>query len=223
MTLLEAVNRVLIGLREAQVADLTATYSIHVVQMINMAKQDIEDMGPWKTLRTTVSKTLTPATSTISLTTETNERSYLLYKNNMGLAYLTTADKERTLQVVSLEELQANQLLVPDQPNDIPCLVAFARASAGLTAHFWPTPDAAYTVKFVIVVPQDDFVASTDAAVAISIPAEPVWRVALATAMEERGEEFSGSLDAVRARASRAVDQAVLMDFGAEPMTFEAE
>jgi hypothetical protein len=222
MTLLEAVNKVLVGLREVTVANLTATYSGQIVQLINDAKQDLEDMGPWMALRTTISKSLVAGTSTVSLTTETTDRSYLLFKDGQGLAYLTTADKERMLTVVSVEEIQRLQLLIPDQPNDIPCYVAFARANGGQTAHFWPTPDAAYTVKFVFIVPQADLTTS-DGSTSFTLPAEPIWRRALVMAMEERGEELSGPIDRAEARAQQATWNAVMMDFGAEPMTFRAE
>jgi hypothetical protein len=222
MTLLQAVNKVLVGLREPTVAALTATYTVQVLQFINDAKQDLEDSGPWQALRTTVSKTLTPATSTVSLTTETNDRSYLLFKDNVGLAYVTTADKERFLEVVDVEKIQAMQLLVPDQPNDIPCMVAFARANGGLTAHFWPTPDAAYTVKFVMVIPQAELTTS-DGSTEFTIPAEPIWREALVMAMEERGEELAGPIERAVARSQQARMNAIMADFGAEAWTFQAE
>ena len=50
----------------------------------------------------------------------------------------------------------------------------------------------------------------------------PVWREAVVRAMEERGEEFSGSLERQRGRALEALYQAILADYGRDQMTFEA-
>ncbi len=222
MTLLEAVNKVLVGLRLTTVANLTATYSGQIVQFINNAKQDLEDAGPWLALRTTISKSTVSGTSTIDLTTETNDRSYLMYRDNVGLVYLTTSGVERMLQVITPQELQRLQLLNPAQPNAIPQYVAFARASGGQTAHLWPTPDAVYTIKFIFIVPQADLTTS-DGSTSFTIPAEPIWRTALVEAMEERGEELSGPLDRAVARAEVARNNAIMMDFAAESMTVYAE
>lgn len=222
MTLLEAVNKVLVGLREASVANLTATYSGHLVQLVNDAKQDLEDMGPWRALRTTISKNTVAGTSTIDLTTETTDRSYLLYQNNRGLVYVVTSEKERFLQVTTVEDIQARQFLLPDAGDDEPFLVAFSKAAGGYTAHFWPTPDAVYAIRFVFVVPTADLTTS-DGATSFTVPAEPIWREALVRAMEERGEELSGPIDRAVERAEQARMNAVLNDFGAEPMTVEAE
>jgi hypothetical protein len=221
MTLLEAVNKVLVGLREASVANLTATYSIHLVQLINDAKQDLEDMGPWRALRSTISKNTVAGTSTIDLTTETNDRSYPLVQKNTPLIYIVTANEETMLELVSVEEIQYHQLMSPDHPDNKPCYVAFSKAAGGLTAHFWPTPDAVYAIRFVMVIPQAELTTS-DGATSFTIPAEPIWREALVRAMEERGEELSGPVDRAVARAEQAKWNAIMMDFGAEPMTFEA-
>ena len=220
MTLLQLVNKVLRGLREAQVADIVGTYPLMVVQFVNEAKENIEDIGPWLALRTTVNDTLTQDVSSLDLTGSTNERSYLLFTKNLPMAFITTANEEHRLSVVEKGEIDALNALDPDAQHAVPYAVAFARSNTGLTAHFFPTPDAAYTVRFVFVVPQDELDEATDE---ISIPGDPVWREALVLAMEERGEEFAGPLDRTVARAQRALGNAMMRDFGAESMTFEPE
>src|SRR5688500_6188504 len=108
MTFLQAINKVLIGLREAQVADVDALpYTVLIGQLVNEAKTDIEDLGPWQALRTTVNKNTVAGTATIDLTTETNDRSYLLYDKNLPQAFVVTTDKERRLQHVQIDELFA--------------------------------------------------------------------------------------------------------------------
>lgn len=222
MTLLEAVNKVLVGLREPVVSALTATYSVHLMQLVNDAKQDLEDMGPWRAMRSTVSKNTVAGTSTVDLTTETNDRSYPMVQKNLPLMYIVTANEETPLQLVSVEEIQYHQLMSPDHPDNKPCYIAFSKASGGLTAHLWPTPDAVYALRMVMVIPQAELVAA-DKDVTFTIPGEPIWREALVRAMEERGEELSGPIERAVARAEQAKWNAVMMDFGAEPMTFEPE
>lgn len=220
MTLLEAVNKVLEKLREDQVTSLTAEYPDMVAGFVNEAKEDIEDMGPWYALRTTVNETLTPASGTLDLSSYTNDRSYLLYTKNMPLAFITTANEESRLQVVEKGEIDALNALDPDAQDSVPYAVAFSSSNDGLVATFFPAPDAAYTVRFVFVVPQDDLTATTDE---ISIPGAPVWRLALFYALEERGEDFAGPAARAGERAKQAVFNALMADFGKDAMTFEAE
>lgn len=220
MTYLDLINKVLRGLREPTVADLSATYTLHIGQLVNEVKEEIEDMGPWYALRTTVNKTLTPSTNNVALTTETNERSYLLYTKGMPMAFVVTVDEERRLDVVELGELEAIRALDPDAQEDVPYAVAFAKSNDGLTAHFFPTPDAAYDVRFIMCVPQDELSA---AGTTITIPSRPVWQKALVLAMDERGEEFAGSIQRNEARAHQSLWDAVFADFGKDEMTFRAD
>lgn len=221
MTFLQLINRVLRGLREKQATDVDDTaYVEQIGQLVNEAKTDLEDCGPWYALRTTVTGTLTPSTGSLALTSSTNERSYLMFTQGLPLAFVTTTDEERRLDVVEMGELTAIRALDPDAQEDVPYAVAFQRSNDGITAQFFPIPDAAYTVQFEFVVPQDDLAEDTDV---LLVPAEPVWREALVRAMEERGEEFSGPIDRAVQRATIARANAIMRDFGADAMTFEAE
>ena len=56
----------------------------------------------------------------------------------------------------------------------------------GTDISFYPTPDAAYTIKLHIVLPQDDL---TEAATTLTIPEQPVVLGAYALALSERGED----------------------------------
>lgn len=220
MTFLQLVNKVLQRLRQDQAVGVTGGYNALIAALVNDAKRDVEDAGPWYALRTTINGTLTPATATLDLSADTNERSYLLFTKNLPLAFVTTADKEQRLSVVELGEIQALQALDPDAQNDVPYAVAFARSEDGLVAHFFPTPDAAYTVRFVMVVPQDDLVNKNDE---LTVPAAPVWTQALAFAAEERGEEMGTTVARLQERADKALLDAMSMDFLQDELTFEAQ
>jgi hypothetical protein len=221
MTYADLVNKVLRALREDTITtSLAEAYVALVGQYVNEAKEDIENGGPWYALRTTVNSATVTNTQTVDLTSSTNERTYLLYSNNVPQAFVVESGRESQLQVVDVSHIVSLTALAgTNTTNTLPLYVAFSRATGGLTAHFWPVPDQAYDLRFVFVVPQEDM---TVYSATITIPGGPVWREALVRAMEERGEEFSGSLEAVRARAAAALSGAILMDYGSDMMTVEA-
>lgn len=222
MTFADLINKVLRGLREDTITtSLAEPYVALVAQIVNEAKEDIEDLGPWYALRTVVSDTLTIGVNTLSFTADTDERSYLLY-NDSGEpeAYVTTNNNWHRLQVIPQAEMDALWIYSPNQPDANLVYVSFSRAAGGMTATFFPAPDQAYTTKFTWVVPQAEFTVYSDV---LSIPGSPVWREALVRAMEERGEEFAGPLDGARARAAKALSNAMVRDFGADSYTFVAQ
>lgn len=219
MTYLEIVNKVLRGLRENTVLGVTAGYAAFIGQLVNEVKTDIEDMGPWYALRTTVTGTLVAGTAEVNLTASTNERSYLLLDGSgRAQAWITTADEERRLSVLSEAEMDHIQTIDPGADQNVPYFISLRRTNDGLVATLYPTPDAAYTYKFQFVVPQAELTAATTE---LLIPSEPVWREALVRAMEERGEEFSGSLDRHARRANAALNAALMRDFMADNMTVQ--
>jgi len=218
MTYLQLINRVLRKLREGQISSISGEKALFYGQLVNEVKTDLENAGPWYALRTTLTGSLTGSSADLDLTASTDENSYLMFEDvELPMAFITTTDKERRLAAVSWSELDAMRTLNPDADEDIPCYVAFRNDGTGLRAKFFPTPDQAYTYRFEVVVNQDELTAVDDV---ISIPATPVWREAVVRAMEERGEEFSGSLEAERGRAQEALMQAILADWGGEQRTF---
>jgi hypothetical protein len=158
-------------------------------------------------------------TSTIDLTASTNERSYLLEDTHTGAAqaWITTSGKEDRLTLITSTQMRDLVERDTTSTNAQPTYISFTRSASGLTAELYPTPDDTYAYKFIFVVPQDDLSAKTDV---LSIPSEPVWRLALAMAIEERGDEFSGSVERYYARANDALARAIMTDFGADPITF---
>lgn len=224
MTYLELINRVMRRLREKQVVNVTSStgFTELIGGFINDAKYDVEDAGAWQALRTTVTGTMVSGTSTIDFTSSTNERSYLLEDSHTGGAqfWITTSGKEDQLILVTSTQMRHLVQLDTSATNAQPQYVAFTRTADGLTAELWPTPNDAYTYKAIFVVPQADLSASTDT---LSVPAEPVWRLALAYAIEERGDEFSGNVERHYGRAQQALARAIMSDFGADPITFRGE
>jgi hypothetical protein len=222
MTYLQLVNRVLTRLREKPVVNVTSStkYVELIAQIVNEAKYDVEDAGPWKALRTDLTGSMVDGTDTIDLTASTNERSYLMRNTHTGcpLAFITSSGKQSVLSVITAAEMKELKALETTPViTSQPIYVSFSTSSSGVTATLYPTPDDTYSYQFTFVVPQDDLSDATDV---LSVPAEPVWREALVRAVEERGDEFSGDINGYRARSEAALNRAIMTDFGADPITF---
>ena len=217
MNLLELINKITVRLRIGEVASLADPNSDLPAHFVNQAKEETEDIGPWFALRS--EKTVTTVSGTESYAISgTNDRSYVHTEQGVAQVFVTTSNSVRErVPVVPYDVLRAMHELDTSQSTGLANYVAFTKGSSGLTARFYPIPDAVRTYKVVCVTPQAELTAETDV---LTIPARPVWMLALAYTAQERGEELSGGN--LEAQARIAVDNAVLTDFanGHESQTF---
>lgn len=214
-TFLELVNYVLHALREDEVQSFAESYTKMIAQFVNDAKEEVEDAGPWKALRTEISFTSNPSETFVEVT-GTNYRSYILRdKENTELLFRSDSGSERRIPVVPLETVRNNRLSAQPVSQE-PYQVAFGSDGTQLVAYFYPTPDTAYTYTGIFVVPQDELVETTDT---LTIPWKPVVRQAVYFAMDERGSEFAGRVETEAGKAQDALMNAILSDFGADDMT----
>ena len=220
MTFLQLINKVLVGLREDTVLGVTANEVKLIAQFVNEAKEEIEDMGPWYALRTTLSGSTAASTETVDFTASTNERSYILTDGATGqpLVWITNSGQETRLIEMPYESMEDlyNSDASPDPGK--PAYYSVLPSADGLVLRFWPLPDGVYTIKVRAVVPQAELTATTDE---LTIAAAPVWKLALAKAMDERGSEFGGNGGA-EMKSRKAIADYILRDFGSDPMTFRA-
>ncbi len=68
-TALQVVNKALVEMREAQVDNFSADYTVLVLQKVNQAKAEIENMRPWDCLRTVITFPTVSGTETYNLGT----------------------------------------------------------------------------------------------------------------------------------------------------------
>jgi len=218
-TFLQLVNYVLTSLREDTVLGFTESYAAMIAQMVNDAKEDVEDSGPWRALRTAVSVAATSGNATTTLTS-TNPRSYIMYGGDLQAQFFRTdAGHEAQITVVGIEVLRQYQNSAAAD-NSQPSFVAFTTDGTNLVCHFWPTPDATYNYRGIFVIPQAELSATTDT---LTIPWRPVARQAVFYAMDERGSEFSGRLETEAAKAKSALDGAIAADFGLDEITAQEQ
>lgn len=212
-TLRTLLNNVLRGLRQFSLIDTSETtttdeYKLFIIQLINEAKEEIEECGwPWYPLRSTVTITLSSGTAEYDISTggaadtDTNDRSYLLYENlrthqegannsdySAPQMFNVTNSDEYRLTEHTQERMERIHLTDSDETGK-PTEFAIWNDGDTLRMKVWPTPDATYTLKARIYIPQAEL-SGTALTTTLSIPARPVWMRALFKANEERGSEL---------------------------------
>lgn len=215
-TYLQLINKVLVALREDEVAGVTEPYAKLIGQFVNDAKADVEDASPWRALRTEVSFSATTGGTSVVLT-GTTDRSYLMNTpEGEPMLFKTNSGEECRIQVMPIEKLRMLRLSSDPTETNEPSYLAFTSDGTNLVAHYWPQPDQTYTYKGVFVVPQADLADKDDT---LTIPFRPVALRATYYAMDERGSEFAGRLETTLARAERSLQEAILTDLGQEYYT----
>ena len=178
-TYLQAVNDVLVRLREEEVTTVSETsYSALIGKFVNDAKRQIEDAYEWNVLGTTVTLTTTSGTYSYSMT-------------GAGQKF-RVQDAINSTSKISIENIpfaNMNRFLNFGTPSSsIPMYYTFDGVDSNYDTKvtLFPIPDGVYSIKFSLIVPQA--VLSSDSTV-ISVPAELVVQNAYARALVERGED----------------------------------
>jgi len=179
MTYLEIVNKVLKRLREPTVASVSEnSYSSLIGDLGNVAKREIEDAWNWSTLRTTLTATTAPDLFNYVLRGAGTRFRVLEIINDTDNVFLYPRDSkwfERSL------------LMSPVQKGS-PLYYNFN----GVTTYgdtqvdVFPVPDGVYTLRFNVVMPQDDLTLDTEV---VQIPYTLLIEGTLARAIAERGED----------------------------------
>ena len=179
MTYLEIVNKVLKRLREPTVASVSEnSYSSLIGDLVNVAKREIEDAWNWSTLRTTLTATTAPDLFNYVLRGAGTRFRVLEIINDTDNVFLYPRDSkwfERSL------------LMSPVQKGS-PLYYNFN----GVTSYgdtqvdVFPVPDGVYTLRFNVVMPQDDLTEDTEV---VQIPYTLLIEGTLARAIAERGED----------------------------------
>lgn len=178
-TYLQAVNDVLVRLREEEVSTVSeTTYSALIGKFVNDAKRHVEDAYEWNVLGTTVTLTTTAGTYSYSMT-------------GAGQKF-RVQDAINSTSKIGLENIPfalMNRYLSFGTPStSIPEYYTFdgVDSNADTKVTLFPIPDGVYTIKFSLVVPQ---AVLTDDSTVISVPAELIVQNAYARALVERGED----------------------------------
>jgi hypothetical protein len=180
-TYLDLVNDVLVRMREPQVTTVSEnTVSALVGKYINDAKRQVSDAYDWDAFNTPITvNTIANTTGPYSIT-------------GAGVRY-KTMDVINTTSFYELSPLShANYdsfyYTTPTPTKGLPMYYSIkgVDTSGDIKVNFWPVPDAVYSIRFSLIVPEADF--TTDASTTL-LAKEPIVLGAFARALVERGED----------------------------------
>lgn len=179
-TFLEAVNEVLIRLREDEVTAVTDnSYSKLISKFINDAKRQVEDSYDWNAL-----------SATVTVDTSANIYRYIMTGAGQRFRVIDVINQERDWFLRQESTTRMNELFLnlgttqvgpPDRYN-----FNGTDSNGDTYVDLYPIPDQDYSIYFNLIVPTTPLVNNTDT---ILVPSEPVIFLAYAKALAERGED----------------------------------
>jgi len=178
-TYLDVVNNVLRRLREPVVTSVNdSEYSAMIGVMVNDAKRDVEDAYDWNAL----SDTLT-ATTTASLF------NYVLVGSKTRFRVIDVLNEsEQSFMNYAASHWMNQQFLLTNPQNGKPMYYNFngVNSNGDTQVDVYPIPDAVYTLRFNLIIPQADLVSDNTR---ILVPDHLVSMLAYSKAIAERGED----------------------------------
>lgn len=229
-TSLQAVQKVLLNLRESPITDLSATYSMLILEFINQAKEKTEAAWRWKGLSTSVGfstvlnqtgYTLSASASPVCTSTSGNfpldERAEILTDelNNQQVFDITTASTGGFIRLgrVAREQEVANNLYLVNQAPVQPNRFSYSFENGLPVFYLVGNPNAGRSLLLRMKVPQTQF--STGSEVFLT-PWRPIVSFATFLAMEERGEELSEKSSLYLDRHNQELERAIEVDMSGE-------
>jgi hypothetical protein len=177
-TYLEAVNDVLIRLRENEVTSVNDTaYSKLIGKYVVDAQRQVEDSYNWNAL-----------SNTLTMNTLPDLFNAVLVGSGVRFRLLDVIDDTNDNILTYKSSKEMNDLFLTNRQSGKPLYYNFNGVSpeGDTQVDLYPVPDAVYTIRFNIIQPQDPLQFDADK---LLVPAEPVIFLAYAKALAERGED----------------------------------
>ncbi len=203
MTYLQLVNKVLVRLRENEVATVSENnYSKLIGEYVNDAKRDVQNAWDWTGLR-----------NTLTVDTQANVFNYVLTDsdNTIKILDVTNDSQNCFLRYQTSRWFDEAFLDFPSVPKGTTQFYSFNGING---VDLYPIPDAEYTLRFNVVLRTKDFTADADV---LNIPSTPVIQLATAMAARERGETGGASAAELMAIADSTLADAIAMDAALHP------
>ena len=180
MNYLELVNDVLVRLRENEVSSVDDTpYSKLIKRYVNDAKRQVEDAYNWNGLSNTLTMTTVPSLFNAVLVGSGQRFRVVDVINDtsdMVMRYVPTTTLTEWMTVSGTPQSGPPEFYNFNGVNN----------EGDTQVDIYPIPDAAYTIRFNIIQPQDPLLYNSDK---LMVPDEPVIFLAYAKALAERGED----------------------------------
>lgn len=202
-TYLQAVNEVLIRLREDEVSTVSEnSYSKLIGKLINDAKRSVEDAYTWNAL-----------SNTLTATTTDGIFNYVLVGTGQRFKTLNVFnDSDDNFLRHENNTWMSSQLLRNTVVKGMPIYYNYngTNANGDTQVDLFPVPDGVYNIRFNLYVPQVPLAADADV---IKVPSEPIILGAYARAVAERGEDGGlASADAYALYRSSLADAVAIDD-----------
>ena len=207
MTYLQLVNSVLRRLREDEVATVDQnSYSRLVGELVNEAKETVENSWDWTGLRTTIIIPTVKSTYLYTIPDSQNKIKVLNIINDTGNVFMARRGSS----------WMRNLFLNQDPPESSPQYYNLKTLDANGDNVFevYPIPDGVYDLNFSIVKREGYFTEDTDK---LKVPTQPVLLLATALAARERGETGGTSAAEQFGLADRSIADAIAYDAAQHP------
>jgi len=207
MTYLELVNKVLVRLREDQVATVNQTaYSSLIGEFVNDALRMAEDAWDWSALRTTITVNTSADIFNYILTSSGNRAKVMDVVNDTSNFFLRYKD----------QHWFNNTFLNTTPAKGSPTYYTFNGVdnNGDTQVDLYPIPNGVYTVRFNVILRTPELTADADQ---VTIPWMPVVHMAVALATRERGESGGNMTPELFASADRMLSDAIALDASKHP------
>jgi hypothetical protein len=207
MTYLEAVNNVLVRLREDEVVSVNSTpYSKLIGAFVNDAINEVESAWDWSALRTTLTVTTSSGIFNYNLTGSNNNGKLLDAINDTSNFFMEYKDQH-----------WFNNVFLNNDP-----LVGSPRyftyngvdGNGDTAIDIYPKPDGVYSLRFNMVLRSPRLTQNTDT---IKVPYLPIVLLATALASRERGETGGSLTPELLVTAKQALNDAIALDAAKHP------
>ena len=207
MTYLNLVNNGLRRLRETEVATVAATaYSKLIGDIVNDAKDLVENAWDWSELRTL-----------ITLTTSDGDYTYTLTGSGHKIKeFLVINDTSNLTMEYRPNNWFEKQFLLQTPLSGAPEYYTYngADSNGDMILEVYPKPDGVYSLKFKAAKRNASLSGDSDT---LKIPAVPVIHLAIAFASRERGETDGTSTAEYFQMANKYLSDAIAQDAGRHP------
>lgn len=215
-TYLDIVNDVMVRLREPTVTTVSQTsLSSLVGKFVNDAKRQICDAYDWDAFNQVVTVT----------TVADQVGSYSLTNAGRRFKIMDVINSTNYYQLTPLSHADHDNFYytVPTPIKDLPMYYTMqgVDSNGDTQIKFWPVPDKVYSIRFSLIVPEEDFISDSDTT---KLSKEPIVLNAYARALVERGEDGGLSSSEAYALARAAMSDLISLELARSPEndSFEA-
>lgn len=201
---LQLTNSVLNRLRESEVTAVGDNdYSKLIARWVNDSKRQVEDAYNWNSL-----------SDTLSATTTSDIFNYVLEGSGQRFRIVDVLNDTSNCFVRNAStRWMDKQFLLTTAQKGSPRYYNFngTDENGDTQVDLYPIPDGAYNIRFNIIKPQPELVASSDV---LLVPHEPVIFGALARAIAERGEDGGLASNEIYALYKQSLSDAIALESG---------